>query len=104
MRLIDAAKAKEQIRKMQTLKQSEKALLQLAVDRTPTYEPPNPLLTLEELQQMDGEPVWDNSLKTWGIVVGDFVLYRNGEKGQICGNTYRRRKPEDGMLHGKENS
>ncbi len=70
MRLIDADKAKEQIRQMQTLKPSEKALLHLGLDRTPTYEPPNPPLTLEELREMvqscegiyvanvDGSPVF----------------------------------------------
>lgn len=51
-------------------------------------------LTLEELREMDGEPVWDNLLKTWGLVVGDRILYRNGEKLRICGNGYRR-KPEE---------
>lgn len=55
---------------------------------------PNDPLTPEELREMDGEPVWDKSLRTWGLVVGDFILYRNGEKLPIVGNMYRRRKPE----------
>lgn len=55
MRPIDADEAKKQIRQMQALKPSEKMLLMLALDRTPTYEPPNDPLTLEELWKMDGE-------------------------------------------------
>ena len=58
MRLIDADEAKKEIKRMQTLKPPEKNLLTLALDRTPTYEPPNDPLTLEELREMDGEPVW----------------------------------------------
>lgn len=58
MRLIDVDTAKQQVNKMQVLKPSEKTLLRLALDRTPTYEPPNDPLTLDELREMDGEPVW----------------------------------------------
>lgn len=58
MRLLDADEAKKQVNQMQTLKTSEKILLRLALDRTPTYEPPNDPLTLEQLREMDGEPVW----------------------------------------------
>ena len=58
--------------------------------------PPNDPLTPEQLKKMDGEPVWDKALRTWGLVVGGSVLYRNGEKLSICGNMYRRRRPEEG--------
>lgn len=58
MRLIDADEAKKQVNQMQILKTSEEILLQLALDRTPTYEPPNDPLTLEQLREMDGEPVY----------------------------------------------
>jgi len=49
-------------------------------------------LSRYELQDMDGEPVWDDHLKAWGLVVGDSVLYRNGEKLPIFGNGYRSAK------------
>ena len=55
MRLIDADEAKKQISQMQTLKASERNLFRLALDRTPTYEPPNAPLTMEELREMDGD-------------------------------------------------
>lgn len=58
MRLIDVDEAKKQIKQMQTVTAAERMLFQLALARTPTYEPPNPPLTLEELREMDGEPVW----------------------------------------------
>lgn len=32
------------------------------------YEPPNPPLTLEELRELEGEPVWCEDYKLWGIV------------------------------------
>lgn len=31
-------------------------------------EPPNPPLTLEELREMEGEPVWCEDYQCWGIV------------------------------------
>ena len=33
--------------------------------RTPTLTPPNEPLTLEQLRQMDGEPVWDENGKCY---------------------------------------
>ena len=71
----------------------DRALYSIAYAKTIT-QPPNDPLTLEQLLEMDGEPVWDKSLRAWGLVVGDSILYRNGEKLPICGNMYRRRKPE----------
>ena len=35
---------------------------------TPTLTPPNEPLTLEELREMDGEPVWVDDEKTWAIL------------------------------------
>lgn len=32
------------------------------------YEPPNPPLTLEEMREMEGEPVWCEDYQCWGIV------------------------------------
>lgn len=34
----------------------------------PNNAPPNDPLTLEELREMDGAPVWDPNLGEWGIV------------------------------------
>ena len=38
------------------------------VERQPTLTPPNEALTLEELREMDGEPVWVDDEKTWAIL------------------------------------
>lgn len=39
------------------------------LDQLPTIPPPpNDPLTLEELQEMDGEPVWNDTTKKWAIV------------------------------------
>ena len=44
---------------------------------------PNEALTMEELQEMDGEPVWVDTIKRWGIVrvcgYGISVLTKSGE-------------------------
>lgn len=109
MRLIDADETKVQIRRMQTLKPSEKNLLALALDRTPTYDPPNDPLTLEELREMDGEPVYldfeDGG--EWALVrvlQGKvFVVHKNTICSPVnilfeCGGTAYRRKPEEEQL------
>lgn len=105
MRLIDADEAKKQVRQMQTLEPSEKNLLALALDRTPTYEPPNDPLTLEELREMDGKPVWIESKYSGGWHILDSFwnerVYMLGDAGYIIGNYGKtwlayRRKPEEG--------
>ena len=44
---------------------------------------PNEPLTLEQLREMDGEPVWFDTIKRWGIVKvnreGIFVVTKSGE-------------------------
>lgn len=44
---------------------------------------PNEPLTLEQLREMDGEPVWFDAIKRWGIVrvcgYGISVLTKSGE-------------------------
>ena len=49
----------------------------------PTLTPPNEPLTLEQLREMNGEPVWFDTIKRWGIVKvcrdGVFVLTKSGE-------------------------
>lgn len=46
-------------------------------------ETPNEPLTLEELREMDGQPVWFDTIKRWGIVrvcgYGISVLTKSGE-------------------------
>lgn len=45
--------------------------------------PPNEPLTLEQLREMNGEPVWFDTIKRWGIVKvnreGIFVVTKSGE-------------------------
>ena len=67
------------------------------VDRQPTLTPPNEALTMEELQEMDGEPVWVDTIKRWGIVrvCGDgiSVLTKSGEY-DVTRMKFYRRPPE----------
>lgn len=112
MRLIDADEAKK-LEQMLTLKPSEKALFRLMLDRMPTYEPPNPPLTLDELRKMDGEPVWvcnpkDIQQGHWALVRNDpldvpeynYCAYAVGISWSFSdyGKTWLayRRKPEEG--------
>lgn len=114
MRLIDADEAKKQIKQMQTLKPSERMLFRMALERTPTYDPPNDPLTPEQLREMDGEPVWVVELNgyppRWGLVYWRrknkrnivYVTINNG--ASICAETFLaaggkiyRRKPEEGQ-------
>lgn len=105
MRLIDADEAKKQVRQMQVLKPSEKNLLTLALDRTPTYEPPNDPLTPEQLREMDRKPVWicdpDGSDGMWALVDLEYELCRTATGGIAIFDTYGktwlayRRKPEE---------
>ena len=59
--------------------------------------PPNEPLTLEQLWKMDGEPVWFDTIKRWGIVKvcrdGVFVLTKSGEF-EVGRRKYYRRPPE----------
>ena len=61
--------------------------------------PPNEPLTLEQLREMDGEPVWFDTIKRWGIVKvcrdGVFVLTKSGEF-EVGRCKYYRRPPEGG--------
>ena len=64
---------------------------------------PNESLTLEQLREMDGEPVWFDTIKRWGIVKvcrdGVFVLTKSGEF-EVGRCKYYRRPPE-GEANGK---
>lgn len=60
----------------------------------PTLAPPNEPLTLEELREMDGEPVWSGLLKRWGLVkvshCGIGILTKCGEYDVTRMKLYRR--------------
>lgn len=66
----------------------------------PTLTQPNEALTLEELRGMDGEPVWFDTIKRWGIVrVCGYeisVLTKSGEYDVTRMKFYRR--PPEGEL------
>ena len=57
----------------------------------------NDPLTIEQLREMDGEPVWFDTIKRWGIVKvcrdGVFVLTKSGEF-EVGRCKYYRRPPE----------
>ena len=68
---------------------AQKALMgrvMYCVEHMPTLTPPNEPLTLEQLREMDGQPVWDSSLRCWGIVKSEkdgdvFLQTKSGEFG-----------------------
>lgn len=39
-----------------------------ALDALPTITPPNEALTLEQLREMDGQPVWVDDEKIWALL------------------------------------
>ena len=39
-----------------------------AIEHLPTFTPPNGPLTLEELRQMDGQPVWVEDVEHWALI------------------------------------
>ena len=61
---------------------------------------PNPPLTLDELQAMDGEPVWNDTVKQWMLIDMQWECgpraVRAGDKWRDLGDRYYRRKPEEG--------
>lgn len=75
-------------------------LVELAAERG------NPPLTLEQLKEMDGEPVWicdpDGSDGMWALVDLEYELCRTAKGGIAIFDTYGktwlpyRRKPEEG--------
>ena len=42
--------------------------IRLLIERQPTLTQPNEPLTLEELREMDGEPVWVEDVKHWALI------------------------------------
>ena len=71
--------------------------IRLLIERQPTLTQQNEPLTLEQLREMDGEPVWFDTIKRWGIVKvcrdGVFVLTKSGEF-EVGRCKYYRRPPE----------
>lgn len=51
------------------------------VEGAPTLTPPNELLTLDQLREMDGEPVWVELYRAWALVEvkqnGSIMFYGN---------------------------
>ena len=77
------------------------------IDAAPTIAPPpNDPLTLEQLLEMDGKPVWicvpDGSYGAWALVDFEYELCRTAKGGLAIFDTYRKtwlaycRKPEEG--------
>ena len=75
----------------------DKQAVRMAIRSAPTLTQPNEPLTIEQLREMDGEPVWFDTIKRWGIVKvcrdGVFVLTKSGEF-EVGRCKYYRRPPE----------
>ena len=72
------------------------------IERMPTIDPPpNDPLTLEELREMDGEPVWNDTVKKYALVDAGWwdgigrTINSHG-KYRLLDDRYYRRKPEKG--------
>ena len=62
-RMIDYCKNDNQVNGLTALFQVGDAIMDC-----PTLTPPNEPLTLEELRQMDGQPVWVEDVKHWALI------------------------------------
>ena len=77
-------------------------LAEYLAEHMPTLTPPNEALTLEQLREMDGQPVWDSSLGCWGIVKSEkdgdvFLQTKSGEFGlDPLGRVKIYRRPPEG--------
>ena len=73
----------------------DRALYSIAY--APTITQPNEPLTLDELREMDGDPVWFDTIKRWGIVIVRSaevsVLTKSGEF-DVTRLKFYRRPPE----------
>lgn len=101
MSAIDSDALKEYIKKTDLTAVERGALLQ-AISNMPTLTPQNEPLTLEQLREMDGQPVWDSSLRCWGIVKSEkdgdvFLQTKSGEFGlDPLGRVKIYRRPPEG--------
>ena len=116
MRLIDAEPIIEMLKRVRKDADSPRRDLDLLnlqqlLEFVPEIAlPPNTPLTLEELREMDGEPVWiipmrgSGGFRTWMLVDAEYELCReaHGEMAvfENCGKTWLayRRKPEEGTV------
>lgn len=102
MRPIDADFAIEQIKKSD-LSNREKIALLLCLSSIPTIPTLlNDPLTMDELREMDGEPVWCARWGVWGLVDIGFaaVITRKGDldiNDEGIHERLYRRKPEEGQ-------
>lgn len=105
MRLIDADLAMEQIKKIRLIESGKMAVL-LCLSSVPTIAPPpNDQLTLEDLREMYGEPVYDWMGYEWFVILEvteDDVIMTDGtvfdideESPNNADGRFCRRKPED---------
>lgn len=101
VRAIDLDALKKYIKKTDLTAVERGALLQ-AISNMPTLTPQNEPLTLEQLREMDGQPVWDSSLRCWGIVKSEkdgdvFLQTKSGEFGlDPLGRVKIYRRPPEG--------
>ena len=100
MRMIDADRLKDAIYTdfwdhfTQCHDSDQTALIDMVmydIDEMPTLTPPNEPLTLEELREMDGEPVWVQTpgipkYGRWVIVAG--VDTEDGQRTLYCQGDY----------------
>ena len=115
MRLIDADKLRGRVCEIflcaepNSAEERRFAIVLGLIDSEQTITlPPNDPLTLEQLREMDGEPVWiakmDGSGGVWMLVDAEYELCReaHGEMAvfENCGKTWLayRRRPEDANL------
>ena len=116
MRLIDAEPIIEMLKRVRKDADSPRRDLDLLnlqqlLEFVPEIAlPPNAPLTLEELREMDGEPVWiipmrgSGGFGTWMLVDAEYELCReaHGEMAvfENCGKTWLayRRRPEEGTV------
>lgn len=82
MRVIDADRMKEELLWGNVFLSAKEvnALVDL-IDNQPTLTPPNDPLTIEQLREMDGEPVWVELYQAWALVEvkqnGSVMFYGN---------------------------
>ena len=113
MRLIDAEPIEKYIENGLNEKDPAKRFghdaieIMTEIHYAPTIAPPpNPPLTLEELREMDGKPVYDRMGYGWFIVcevTDDEVIMTDGtvfdideDSPNTVGQRFYRRKPEEG--------
>lgn len=73
MRLIDADMAKK-IAQEHLMDPYHIISACAVIDKVPTITPPNEPLTLEQLREMDGEPVWVKQLKGLSVCDTDWAV------------------------------